>query len=73
MAVEVYGHLNGAVAHLIVHIDRTFTVLQEERGERMAQVMESDLSHSRTFQQTEECQADPVLIQWLPLLVTKDP
>lgn len=39
----------------------------------MAQVMESDLSHARTLQQTEEFQADPVLIQWLALLVTKNP
>jgi len=35
--------------------------------------MEPDLSHARTFQQTEKFQADPVLIQWLALLVTKDP
>ena len=31
--------------------------------------MEPDLSHACTFQQTEEFQADSVLIQWLTLLV----
>lgn len=30
MAVEVYGYLNGAMAHLIFHVDRAFTVLQQE-------------------------------------------
>ena len=31
MAVEVHGHLDGAVTHLILDVYRTFTVLQQER------------------------------------------
>ena len=36
MAVEVYGHLNRTMPHLIFHIDRAFAVLQQKRGKRMA-------------------------------------
>jgi hypothetical protein len=39
----------------------------------MAEVMEPDLSHARTFQQTEESQMAPVLMEWPSLLVAKPP
>jgi len=39
----------------------------------MAEIMEADLPHSGPFQELEELQTDPILMQRFPMRITKYP
>lgn len=41
MAVTIHCDLDRRVPHLFFDVDRTLAVLEQERGERMAQIMEA--------------------------------
>ena len=42
MPVDVDRHLDGAVAHLFLHVRQRFTLLNQERCERVTEIMEPD-------------------------------
>src|SRR5215472_1484601 len=42
MPVEIHGHLNRRMAHLLLDVDRTLPLLEQERRKRMTQIVEAD-------------------------------
>jgi hypothetical protein len=54
MPIEIHGDLDGTMAHLVFHIHGTLAVLEQEGGERMAEIMEAYLPDAGTLQQSEE-------------------
>src|SRR5712692_3705189 len=46
MPVGVYGDLDAMVPHLFFHVGQGFTVLDEQRGEGMPEVMNADMPES---------------------------
>jgi hypothetical protein len=61
------------MAHLVFHIHGTLSVLEQEGGERMAEIMEADLTHAGALQQPEKSEPHPVLMEGLAFMVTEDP
>ena len=73
MPIEIHGDLDGTMAHLFLHIHGTLAVLEQEGGERMAEIMEAHLPNAGALQQPEEPKPHPVLMEGLALTVTEDP
>ncbi|HEU4500485.1 MAG TPA: hypothetical protein VFR82_02445 [Nitrospira sp.] len=49
MARLIHGDLDGAMARLLFHVHGTLAVLEQERGQRMAEIMEAYLAHTGTL------------------------
>ena len=73
MSIEIHGDLDGTMTHLVFHIHGAFAILQQERGERMAEIMEAHLPNACTLQQAKELQAHSVLMQRFALGVGEYP
>ena len=54
MAVDVDGDLDRRVPHLFLHVGQRFTVLNQQRSERVPDVVDADLPQVGAFQQTVE-------------------
>jgi hypothetical protein len=50
MPVDVYSDFDRRVPHLLSHVSQRFTILDEQRRERMAKVMQSNLSQLGFFE-----------------------
>ena len=44
MSVHIHGHLNRAVPHLLFHVRETLALLDEERCERVPEIVEANLA-----------------------------
>jgi len=73
MPIDIHGDLDRTMAHLVFHIHGTFAVLEQQGGERMAEIMEADLTDASALQQPEEPKPYPVLMEGLALTVAEDP
>jgi hypothetical protein len=47
MAIGVYGDLDGAVAHLILHVNERCAVLDEQTSERVTKIVEAKATEPR--------------------------
>src|SRR5215831_19032902 len=46
VAIDVYGDLDGGVPHLLLHVRRALALLEQQAGERVAQVVEADATQA---------------------------
>lgn len=46
MPVNVYRHLNGVMSHLFLDVGQGLALLDEERSEGVAEVMQTDMPKS---------------------------
>ncbi len=51
MSVQVYGDLDRGMPHLLIDINRTLALLEQERGKGMAKVMEANLTQASGLEQ----------------------
>jgi len=74
MPVAVHRDLDGGVTHLLFDVHRALTLLEQQRGEAVPQVMEPHLTQPRLLEQpVKDPIADVVGMEQPHILVTENP
>jgi hypothetical protein len=74
MPINIHSHFNAGMSKLILHISQRLSILEEQRGECMSQVVKSYAPESSFLQTFMEMPMFQILhVSGVAILIGKDP